>query len=92
MSAACLPEHELHFHKKSGEESNNRYNAFTYYATHIDTDLRPYHWYKHHVLTGAIEHQLPNSYLEKISRIVSIPDPHLGRHKREMMIYTNYSK
>jgi gamma-glutamylcyclotransferase (GGCT)/AIG2-like uncharacterized protein YtfP len=27
--------------------------VFTYWATKIDPRLKPYHWYKHHVLHGA---------------------------------------
>lgn len=27
--------------------------AFTYFATHVDDSLKPFHWYKQHVLIGA---------------------------------------
>jgi gamma-glutamylcyclotransferase (GGCT)/AIG2-like uncharacterized protein YtfP len=61
--------------------------ALTYYATTIDPELRPYIWYKHHVLTGAIENGLPEEYIEKIRAIESIEDPKPERHKREMGLY-----
>jgi hypothetical protein len=63
-------------------------NAITYYATHIDPELKPYHWYKHHVLTGAKENRLPEEYIKKISMITSITDPNQERHEGEMAIYT----
>ncbi|MCG7995459.1 MAG: gamma-glutamylcyclotransferase [Candidatus Thiodiazotropha taylori] len=61
--------------------------AFTYYATHIDSLLKPYSWYKHHVLSGAREHQLPTTYLDRIERIEAIIDPNSARHVLEMAIY-----
>ncbi len=64
-------------------------NASTYYATSIDPSLKPYHWYKHHVLTGAQENGLPGEYVERISIIESIADPKPERNQREMAIYAN---
>ena len=61
--------------------------ATTYYATSIDSRLKPYHWYKHHVLTGAKENRLPEVYKVKISNIASIPDSNSERDKKEMTIY-----
>ena len=63
--------------------------ALTYYATNIDETLKPYQWYKHHVLTGAKENGLPNSYLKKLEDIESIQDPKQERHNQEMAIYTS---
>ncbi len=61
--------------------------AFTYYATAIDAGLKPYHWYKHHVLTGARENKLPASYIQTIALTESVCDPEQHRHCREMAIY-----
>jgi len=61
--------------------------AATYYATHIDSTLKPYHWYKKHVMTGARENGLPEPYIRTISSIDSIADPKLKRHKAELAIY-----
>ena len=69
--------------------SGETISAITYYATNIDSKLKPYHWYKHHVLTGAKENGLPSEYVDKISSIESIPDPKLERHESEMAIYAN---
>ncbi|PUB91560.1 MAG: hypothetical protein DBP01_01735, partial [gamma proteobacterium symbiont of Ctena orbiculata] len=40
--------------------------AYTYYATFIDRTLKPYQWYKHHVLTGALEYGLPAPYIDRL--------------------------
>ena len=66
--------------------------AFTYYATNIEQGLIPYKWYKHHVLTGAQENGLPEIYVAEIQNIDSTNDPNEERHKREMAIYTSYSR
>jgi len=61
--------------------------AITYYATVIDTSVKPYHWYKEHVLIGANEHGLPGRYIEIIATIASMADPESGRHEQELSIY-----
>ncbi|MFQ5598558.1 MAG: gamma-glutamylcyclotransferase family protein [Nitrospiria bacterium] len=61
--------------------------AFTYTATNIRWSLKPYHWYKAHVLRGAEENGLPESYIQEIARIASDADPKPERHASEMAIY-----
>lgn len=63
------------------------YRVYTYYATRIDPGLRPYHWYKTHVLRGALEHRLPEHYIAAIRGIASIDDPSCGNHLHELSIY-----
>lgn len=62
-------------------------SAFTYFAIHIDCSMKPYHWYKHHILHGAREAGLSVTYLESIDRFTSVDDPDAHRHTREMSIY-----
>ncbi len=62
-------------------------SAVTYYAIEIDHSLIPYHWYKQHVLRGAIEHGLPVEYISKIESIESQEDPDQQRSHRELSIY-----
>lgn len=69
--------------------SGETIEAITYYAKEIDSKLKPYHWYKYHVLTGATENALPKGYVEQIGTIESIADPKLERHESEMVIYAN---
>jgi len=61
--------------------------ATTYYATDINSNLKPYHWYKEHVMRGANEHGLPDTYIQNIANIVSIDDPNLTREETELIIY-----
>lgn len=61
--------------------------ALIYYASNLASGLRPYHWYKEHVLRGAQENELPNAYIERIRCCASIDDPQPERQQREMSIY-----
>ena len=65
-------------------------DAFTYYALEIDHLLQPYHWYKEHVVRGALEHDFPQHYVEHIQAIPSIDDHDDERHHRELSIYLEY--
>lgn len=69
--------------------SGESISAITYYATKIGSDLKPYNWYKHHVITGAKENELPVEYIDKINSIESITDPKPERHASEMAIYAS---
>jgi gamma-glutamylcyclotransferase (GGCT)/AIG2-like uncharacterized protein YtfP len=40
------------------EVGGERFVATMHYATHRDPALKPYSWYRAHVLTGAYEHEL----------------------------------
>lgn len=62
--------------------------ACTYYATHIDASLSPYHWYKEHVIRGAREHALPDEHIAAIEAIPSITDPDRDNHNKELSIYS----
>jgi len=61
--------------------------AVTYYATDIDPAVKPYTWYKEHVLRGAREHSLPPDYICTISAIEAISDPSNARNEKELSIY-----
>lgn len=61
--------------------------ATAYYASHIDASLKPYHWYKQHVLRGAREHALPAEHVKAIAAIASIADPDHQNHINELAIY-----
>tara|TARA_R110000850_G_scaffold264530_1_gene393646 strand:- start:21644 stop:22132 length:489 start_codon:yes stop_codon:yes gene_type:complete len=49
--------------------------------------MRPYTWYKHHVLAGAQEHGLPAAYVRALERIEARIDPDTERHAREMVLH-----
>lgn len=61
--------------------------AFTYYATKIKKDLKPYHWYKHHVISGAEENDLSTEYIDKILSVESLNAPDTGRSDLQLSIY-----
>jgi len=54
-----------------------------YYATNINEDLKPYHWYKGQTVDGAKEHGLPPDYIKKIEAFESIPDKDEERADKE---------
>jgi hypothetical protein len=64
-----------------------RVDACTYYATSINADLKPYHWYKRHVLEGAIENRMPEDYINSIEIIESVTDKDDERRQKELSIY-----
>lgn len=66
--------------------------TITYYATNIDPSLKPYHWYKEHVVRGAKENSLPEEYVRELENVASIPDPKPERHEKEMAIYCSEHK
>lgn len=68
-------------------QSGETVQAFTYIGADLDDKLKPYIWYKHHVITGAIEHGITTQYIDKIRAIEAIEDPDPGRHQFEMCIY-----
>ena len=66
---------------------NSSLQAFTYFATDIDPALKPFHWYRKHVIMGATEHNFPEQYIQSIAQVKSIDDPVAERHNEEMSIY-----
>lgn len=61
--------------------------VLTYLAVGHSLFAKPYHWYKAHVLRGAEENRLPPAYLKIIREVVSIDDPDIENHERELSIY-----
>ncbi|MCA9395325.1 MAG: gamma-glutamylcyclotransferase [Candidatus Omnitrophica bacterium] len=61
--------------------------AMTYVATRINPDLKPFVWYKEHVLRGAREHGLPATYIDFINAVEAMTDPRPERHRKEVAIY-----
>jgi len=53
--------------------------VLTYIATDIEAGLKPYGWYKYHVLHGAVENVLPPDYISFIDSFRSKADPKKGR-------------
>lgn len=68
-------------------ELGGEHEAVTYYAKDIDPLLKPYTWYKDHVLIGARENNLPAEYISMIKVVDTIEDPDIERDSRERSIY-----
>lgn len=64
-----------------------RLAAVMYAAIRLDPSLKPYSWYRHHVLMGAREHGLPPDYIARIETVDVLEDPDRERHQRELAIY-----
>ncbi len=64
-----------------------RVEAVTYYATAIDASLRPYCWYRNHVLVGARESRLPAAYVARIEQVDTWRDPDPLREARQLAIH-----
>lgn len=69
------------------DSDHGRLGVFAYRAVETDTTLRPYTWYREHVIRGALEHGFPDAYLQRIRTVAVIDDPDANRHAKEMAIY-----
>lgn len=61
--------------------------ATTYVATNTNPDLKPFTWYKQHVIEGAKEANLPGSYVRALEDVTAIEDPDKAREAMELAIY-----
>lgn len=68
-------------------DENTKDVAITYVATKCDDALKPFSWYKKHVLNGAKEVHLPVEYIKTIEAVESIKDKNNEREKKELNIY-----
>ena len=53
--------------------------AFVYRATATDESLRPYDWYQELVVAGAIEHKLPDDYINALRAVEAQVDSDASR-------------
>ena len=68
--------------------STGAYNALTYVASYREDPLLPYQWYKASVIAGAVEHGLPNEYVEWLRTFEAKPDSNAKRRTdREALIF-----
>jgi|SRR6266566_207073 len=56
--------------------------ALTYVATDGDPARLPYDWYKALVLQGAVDHDLPPDYVQRIRAVNSQQDPNPERRRQ----------
>ena len=60
----------------------------TYQATNPCQNLKPYFWYKQHVLVGAIEQNLPPWYIRRLIQVPAKEDPCPKRVMCQLAIYS----
>lgn len=60
--------------------------ANMYYATRTDPALKPYRWYRAHVLAGAYEHKLPPEYIAALEAVEASEDEDTARHAEQMAL------
>lgn len=65
----------------------SRVQSYTYRALGIEPGPRPFDWYKEHVVRGAREHGLPESYVAALEAVPADTDPDSDRRARELSIY-----
>jgi gamma-glutamylcyclotransferase (GGCT)/AIG2-like uncharacterized protein YtfP len=71
-------------------DKGRRRKVLTYIATSeaIDESLKPYSWYRDHVLAGALEHGLPQDYIDgHIANAQAVADPDVARAARERAMH-----
>lgn len=51
-------------------------------SSHLDKNLKPFHWYKSLVVLGAQFHQLPDEYIRILQQADSMEDPDVARRRK----------
>lgn len=67
--------------------TKSSFKAVTYYATNLNSRLKPFTWYKQHVLIGAKEANLPVEYIRAIESTLTIEDYDKAREAQELSIH-----
>jgi hypothetical protein len=68
--------------------SHEALTAWVYIAQgpYIDPEVVPFEWYHHFVLVGALQHALPDSYIDALRRVPTATDPDPLRARREASV------
>ncbi|WP_108650227.1 gamma-glutamylcyclotransferase [Dongshaea marina] len=61
--------------------------AWSYYAIQTKPGLKPFSWYKQHVLFGAEQAGLPASYIQMIELVPATEDPDNDRAAVQLAVY-----
>ncbi len=69
------------------DQNNEPKQAITYVPLSEDKGLLPWDWYKHHVVSGAYEFDLPQEYIKQLEAVEAMPDSNQARKDRELEIY-----
>lgn len=67
------------FHQ-TGSRQNQTLKATLYIAIPIESDAKPYEWYKEFVVSGAIQCGLPAHYISDLKGVEAVKDPDAMRN------------
>ena len=67
--------------------TKHSFKAVTYYATNINSTLKPLTWYKQHVLIGAREVNLSKEYICTIEAVLAVKDHDKVREAEQLSIH-----
>ena len=70
------------------DSRGRRVEALTYVGILLADDLQPWSWYREHVLVGALEAGLPESYIQRIRSVVCLEDPDRDRDAQQRAVHT----
>ena len=76
-------EKDIHLESLSGEPLTAR----TYYAQQVNQRLKPYYWYRYHILVGARESTMPKEYIHRLEQVDCIADPDRQREQEQRSVY-----
>ncbi|MDB9743928.1 gamma-glutamylcyclotransferase [Fibrobacterales bacterium] len=68
-------------------EAGESHQAIMYYALNIVSGLKPYFWYLNHVIVGAKQIDVPQSYLDILEKTEYLKDSSSSRRNKEQSIY-----
>ena len=72
----------------TAHQGSQAISAFTYIVRSemIDAAMVPFTWYRNFVLAGALEHRLPQAYVQSLRQVPHVADPDGERHDRNHSI------
>ncbi len=68
--------------------STERASMYIASTNAIDNALFPFRWYKDFVVKGAMQHQLPEEYVQAIAALPAMEDPDVNRQRTNDEILT----
>lgn len=90
---SLLDQHELGYSVEQVEVfAKNETDIASIYVAQdnwIDASLEPFCWYHRFVLHGAVQHQLPSTYVEQIKAINTVTDHDQARHQLNSQILSD---
>lgn len=68
-------------------KKHQRLEVQSFIASRTDDNLLPFAWYVQHVLSGAMENNLPQRQIDFIAAVKAVADPDMLRAEKEMQLH-----